>query len=160
MLVRDVNKQTAYLNNPYIEKVKEYSNVAKGRQELRFPEEKEVRLIKGNVRSLPPKKYRRRDRKKDELNTSDYVLQQLDSFTEEIEMTRETPGIANTGNAYIAVQYRPRSRRAKTQEKEGRLPQMATNFYTHLMKLQESQLPHMSTPLTSGRSIAALANCL
>lgn len=46
MLVRDVNKQTAYLNNPYIEKIKEYSEFAKEREKLKHPNSYRVRLAK------------------------------------------------------------------------------------------------------------------
>ncbi len=46
MLVRDVNKQTAYLNNPYIEKIKEYSEFAKEREKLKHPNTYRVKLAK------------------------------------------------------------------------------------------------------------------
>ena len=46
MLVRDVNKQTAYLNNPYIEKIKEYSEFAKEREKLKHPITYRVKLAK------------------------------------------------------------------------------------------------------------------
>lgn len=44
MLVRDVNTQTAYLRNPYIEKIKEYSEFAKERSALKFPPAKGMRM--------------------------------------------------------------------------------------------------------------------
>lgn len=70
MLVRDVNRQTAYLDNPYIDKILEYSKSAQERSKLKFPTKKHPKLIAGHLRS-------KSSPVDDDLNDS-YALYDLD----------------------------------------------------------------------------------
>lgn len=63
MLVRDVNKQTGYLNNPYIKKVLEHSKFANDRTKLKFPTHKKAK------RFIDPSSVDKKIEKKSSLNS-------------------------------------------------------------------------------------------
>lgn len=70
MLVRDVNRQTAYIDNPYIDKILEYSKSAQERSKLKFPRKKHPKLMPSHLRSKSSPLV-------DELNNS-YLYYDLD----------------------------------------------------------------------------------
>ena len=68
MLVRDVNRQTAYLNNPYVEKIKEYSEFARERGTLKYPSDAKVILKKRNKSEEIEKRHKKMVHRENESN--------------------------------------------------------------------------------------------